>query len=68
MQLKEKILKRINEDKALQGLIAAESNVGFVTIERWIDANSDRLLNLKVLEIIKTHIGAKDIKELVENN
>lgn len=66
MQLKKSIIETIEGDKVLQGFIAKETGVEVITVTRWLEGNSDRLLNLKVLEVIKNHTQANSIDELVE--
>lgn len=66
MQLKKSIIETIEGDKVLQGFIAKETGVEVITVTRWLEGNSDRLLNLKVLEVIKNHTQANSIEDLVE--
>lgn len=66
MQLKKSIIETIEGDKVLQGFIAKETGVEVITVTRWLEGNSDRLLNLKVLEVIKNHTQAQSITDLVE--
>lgn len=66
MQLKKSVIETIEGDKVLQGFIAKETGVEVITVTRWLEGNSDRLLNLKVLEVIKNHTQASSITDLVE--
>lgn len=66
MQLKKSIIETIEGDKVLQGFIAKETGVEVITVTRWLEGNSDKLLNLKVLEVIKNHTQANSITDLVE--
>ena len=59
-------LKRIQESKQLQGIIADKMNKSILSVSRWAANNSEMLYTIKVLECIVSFFQLGDYRELFQ--
>ena len=68
MQISDKAITAIKGNNKALGLLVAEFNKHFRTIENWIDSKDIRLTTPGALEIIKTVTGLPEEEILVPDN
>lgn len=57
MRLKPEIIEKIKKSKATKARLALELNKSFLTIQRWLKANSVELTKIRALTIVSQELN-----------